>query len=61
MNDRRRSLSELNVLADRIKQNLSQIDGTENDIVFWLQIQNDASRIDIEAAARRREHQERSH
>lgn len=59
--NRRRSLSEVVALVDRIKQHLAQIDGSENDIVFWIQIQNDASRIDMEAEARRREHQERSH
>lgn len=61
MISRRRSLSELGALVDRIKQHLAQIDGSENDIIFWIQIQNDASRIDIEAAARRREHEDSSH
>jgi hypothetical protein len=61
MKDRRRSVAELISLADRIKQHLMQLDGTQNDILLWLQVQNDACRIDAEAAARRREYQEAAH
>ena len=48
-------------MVERMRSNLLQIDGTDKDILNWIELQNDASRIDVEAAARRREHQERSH
>jgi hypothetical protein len=61
MIERRRSISELLALVERMRINLLRLDGSDNDIVNWIELQNDASRIDVEAAGRRREHQERSH
>jgi hypothetical protein len=61
MIERRRSVKELLTMVERMRSNLLQIDGTDKDILNWIELQNDASRIDVEAAARRREHQERSH
>lgn len=61
MISRRRSIKEMLDMVERMRRHLLQIDGSDNDIMHWIELQNDASRIDMEASTRRQEHQEKFH
>lgn len=61
MIERRRSVKELLTMVERMRSNLLQIDGTDKDILNWIELQNDASRIDMEASKRREELRQQAH
>jgi hypothetical protein len=61
MIERRRSVKELLTMVERMRNNLLQIDGTDKDILNWIELQNDASRIDMEASRRREELRQQAH
>lgn len=48
-------------MVERMRSNLLQIDGTDKDILNWIELQNDASRIDMEASKRREELRQQAH